>query len=75
MLNDSSSLLGSEKTNNQQSTTNNRAPGALPGADAIMHEAIFLGTYPGLTAEMLAYEIEVIRAFVASKRGCAPVVK
>ena len=41
---------------------------AFPGADAIMNEAIFLGTYPGLTPAMLAYEIQVIRDFVASKR-------
>ncbi|MBW8782341.1 MAG: lipopolysaccharide biosynthesis protein RfbH [Verrucomicrobia bacterium] len=41
----------------------------LPGADAIMNEAIFLGTYPGLTAEMLAYEIQVIRDFVKIKGG------
>lgn len=41
---------------------------AFPGADAIMNEAIFLGTYPGLTPEMLAYEIQVIRDFVASRR-------
>lgn len=41
---------------------------AFPGADAIMNEAIFLGTYPGLTAEMLAYEIKVICDFVKSKR-------
>ncbi|MCX6938680.1 MAG: lipopolysaccharide biosynthesis protein RfbH [Verrucomicrobia bacterium] len=41
---------------------------AFPGADAIMNEAIFLGTYPGLTAEMLAYEIQVIRDFVAARR-------
>ena len=36
----------------------------LPGADAIMNQALFLGTYPGLTAEMLAYEIATIRNFV-----------
>jgi CDP-4-dehydro-6-deoxyglucose reductase, E1 len=41
---------------------------AFNGADAIMNEAIFLGTYPGLTSEMLAYEIQVIRDFVRSKR-------
>ncbi len=40
---------------------------AFPGADAIMNEAIFLGTYPGLTAEMLQYEIQVIKEFVKSK--------
>ena len=38
---------------------------ALPGADEIMNSAIFLGTYPGLTPEMMDYEIEVIRDFVA----------
>jgi CDP-6-deoxy-D-xylo-4-hexulose-3-dehydrase len=39
---------------------------AFPGADAIMNEAIFLGTYPGLTPAMLNYEIQVIRDFVKS---------
>jgi CDP-6-deoxy-D-xylo-4-hexulose-3-dehydrase len=39
---------------------------AFPGADAIMNTAIFLGTYPGLTQEMLDYEIQVIREFVRS---------
>ena len=41
-----------------------RVVGSLTGADAIMNQAIFLGTYPGLTPAMLAYEIEVIRAFL-----------
>jgi CDP-6-deoxy-D-xylo-4-hexulose-3-dehydrase len=40
---------------------------AFPGADAIMNTAIFLGTYPGLTQEMLDYEIQVIRDFVRLK--------
>ena len=40
-----------------------RAVGALSGADRIMNRTLFLGTYPGLTAEMLAYEIKVIRDF------------
>lgn len=40
---------------------------SLPGADAIMHTAIFLGTYPGLTRSQLDYEIRAIREFVASK--------
>jgi CDP-6-deoxy-D-xylo-4-hexulose-3-dehydrase len=38
----------------------------LSGADQIMNRAIFLGTYPGLTKEMLEYEVEVIRRFVQS---------
>ena len=41
-----------------------RVVGDLAGADEIMHRALFLGTYPGLTRAMLDYEIEVIRQFV-----------
>ncbi len=44
-----------------------RVVGEMTGADEIMHGAIFLGTYPGLTPEMLQYEIETIRAFVRSR--------
>jgi CDP-6-deoxy-D-xylo-4-hexulose-3-dehydrase len=33
------------------------------GADEIMNNSLFLGTYPGLTAEMLKYIIDVIRDF------------
>jgi CDP-6-deoxy-D-xylo-4-hexulose-3-dehydrase len=43
-----------------------RVVGEMIGADAIMNQAIFLGTYPGLTKEMMDYEIEIIRAFVRS---------
>lgn len=42
---------------------------AFPGADAIMNEAVFLGTYPGLTAAQLAYTVKVVRDFVALRRG------
>ena len=41
-----------------------RVVGNLSGADEIMRQALFLGTYPGLTPEMLAYEIQTIKAFV-----------
>ena len=41
-----------------------RVVGEMIGADAIMNQAIFLGTYPGLTKEMMDYEIEIIRNFV-----------
>jgi CDP-6-deoxy-D-xylo-4-hexulose-3-dehydrase len=37
------------------------------GADEIMNQAIFLGTYPGLTKEMMDYEIRVVRDFAASR--------
>ena len=33
----------------------------------IVTTALFLGTYPGLTQEMLDYEIQAIRGFVESK--------
>jgi CDP-6-deoxy-D-xylo-4-hexulose-3-dehydrase len=39
---------------------------SYPGADEIMHTALFLGTYPGLTPAMLDYEIETIKNFVRS---------
>ncbi|SBO44324.1 lipopolysaccharide biosynthesis protein RfbH [Cyanobium sp. NIES-981] len=38
----------------------------LQGADDIMNEILFLGTYPGLTAAMLKAKISVIRGFCAS---------
>jgi CDP-6-deoxy-D-xylo-4-hexulose-3-dehydrase len=41
--------------------------GEMTGADAIMSQAIFLGTYPGLTKEMMDYEINTIRAFVRDR--------
>lgn len=40
-----------------------RVVGHTDGADEIMRSALFLGTYPGLTKEMLEYEIQVIREF------------
>ena len=49
------------------STAANGAASPLPGADAIMNQALFLGTYPGLTKEMMDYEIEIIRAFVRDR--------
>lgn len=42
-----------------------RVVGDLTGADRIMNEAVFIGTYPGLTRPMLDYIIETIRALVA----------
>lgn len=44
-----------------------RTIGDCPGADSIMNTALFLGTYPGLTREMLDCEIQAIRRFVESK--------
>ncbi len=41
-----------------------RVVGNLEGADRIMNEALFVGTYPGLTRPMLDYMIEMITGFV-----------
>jgi CDP-4-dehydro-6-deoxyglucose reductase, E1 len=41
-----------------------RVVGEMTGADEIMNQAIFLGTYPGLTTAMMDYEIKTIREFV-----------
>jgi CDP-6-deoxy-D-xylo-4-hexulose-3-dehydrase len=41
-----------------------RAIADLPGADALMNEALFLGVYPGLTRDMLDYVVETIQQFV-----------
>ena len=39
----------------------------LAGADRIMNEAMFIGTYPGLSPVMLDYMVETITQFVRSK--------
>ncbi len=44
-----------------------RVAGELTGADRIMKQTMFLGTYPGLTVEMIDYMVKVIRDFVTSK--------
>jgi len=41
-----------------------RIVGDLCGADEIMQQAIFLGTYPGLSMGMLDYELEAICDFI-----------
>ena len=43
-----------------------RVVGKLDGADQLMKEALFLGTYPGLTQSMLDYEISQISKFCNS---------
>jgi CDP-6-deoxy-D-xylo-4-hexulose-3-dehydrase len=44
-----------------------RVVGTMDGADKIMNEVLFIGTYPGLTREMLDYVIEVIQTFCHGK--------
>tara|TARA_B100000674_G_C37627717_1_gene817325 strand:- start:58 stop:777 length:720 start_codon:yes stop_codon:yes gene_type:complete len=41
-----------------------RTPTSLSGSDFIMNNSLFLGTYPGLTREMLDFEVGVISSFI-----------
>ena len=45
-----------------------RLAGEMKGSDEIMNITLFLGTYPGLTPEMLQAEIRVIQAFATGRR-------
>ncbi len=40
----------------------------LPAADRIMKQTMFLGTYPGLTTEMIDFMVKVIRDYVTNKK-------
>jgi CDP-6-deoxy-D-xylo-4-hexulose-3-dehydrase len=61
---DGQALTAAELDFKLKASAHGEAVSPLPGADAIMNQALFLGTYPGLTAEMLAYEIAIISDFV-----------
>ena len=65
---DGRALASAQRELELKASINGAAASPLPGADAIMNQALFLGTYPGLTAEMLAYEVQVIRDFVATRK-------
>jgi CDP-6-deoxy-D-xylo-4-hexulose-3-dehydrase len=57
--------LGTEELEYKLKHSINRKDASpLPGADAIMNQCLFLGTFPGLTQKMLEYEISVINDFV-----------
>jgi CDP-6-deoxy-D-xylo-4-hexulose-3-dehydrase len=45
------------------------AVSTMAGADRLMEQALFLGTYPGLSEAMIDHEIELIRRFVVERRG------
>ena len=40
-----------------------RVIGSMKGADTLMNQVLFLGTYPGLTTAMLDYEIDIIQLY------------
>ena len=44
-----------------------RTVGEMRGADKIMINTLFIGTYPGLTEEMLDMEIKVIGNYIKNK--------
>ena len=46
-----------------------RVAGEMTGADALMQQALFLGTYPGLTPAMLDYELATIHAFARKMKA------
>ena len=43
-----------------------RRVGSLPNADAVAERGLWIGCYPGLSAPMIDYMIDVIREFVAA---------
>jgi len=43
-----------------------RIVGDLAGADRIMNDTLFVGTFPGLTDEMIEYMVSTIVAFCRS---------
>jgi len=45
-----------------------RVVGDLSGADQIMRDSIFIGTFPGLTRQMLDYVVETIHDFVRDNK-------
>jgi len=51
-------------TLHQQQPDAFRVVGNLAGADRIMNEAVFVGTYPGLTRPMLDYMVDTVQTFV-----------
>lgn len=50
-----------------------RVVGEMLGSDEIMNSSFFLGTYPGLTQEMLEQEIKVIADFLLVQKKSSSV--
>ena len=45
-----------------------RKIGVLTNTDRIMNDTFFLGTFPGLGKEQIAYTMNVIEAFIKSRK-------
>ena len=41
-----------------------RIVGTLAGANTLMDQVLFIGTYPGLSHQMIDYEMDTIKEFV-----------
>jgi CDP-6-deoxy-D-xylo-4-hexulose-3-dehydrase len=49
-----------------------RVVGELPGADRLMNDALFIGTYPGIDRFRLDYMTQVLTDFLRNKTGTQP---
>ena len=49
-----------------------RVAGPLTGSDFVMNQVFWIGVYPGLTEEMLAYVVETFYQFVKDRTGARP---
>ena len=63
---DDRALASAQRELEFKASINGAAASPLPGADAIMNQALCLGTYPGLTQPMLDFMINVIQEFSES---------
>jgi CDP-6-deoxy-D-xylo-4-hexulose-3-dehydrase len=61
---DGQALTAADMEQKLKTSAHGEAVSPLPGADTIMNQALFLGTYPGLSAEMIDYEVRIISEFV-----------
>ncbi|MCX6952951.1 MAG: lipopolysaccharide biosynthesis protein RfbH [Verrucomicrobia bacterium] len=64
---DGRSLTADELESELKASANGAIASPLPGADEIMHRALFLGTYPGLTPPMLEYIVSAIQDYVRGR--------
>lgn len=47
-----------------------RVSGSLQNSDTVMNNTFFLGTYPGLSSEMIDYSLSTIAAFLKNRKMC-----
>jgi CDP-4-dehydro-6-deoxyglucose reductase, E1 len=51
-----------------------RVHGSLAASDTVMRDTLFIGVYPGLTEEMIAYVLDTFRAFFTTTPKTTPLV-